>query len=362
MNTISNHRMRAAAVIVVLGLGLTACGSGGSGSAGGSDTATYDSMTTTQLAAQAAKEGTVNFYTTFSSDSVTDLVKAFNETYPKIKINVLRLSPEDILPKISTEQRAGTFNADLVSGESTQIGQLKTTGALAPYTPKDEIALPVGLTLPKGFTGVAYITTTVIAYNPKVVAKKRLPVPTGYEDLTDPRWKGQFSLDPSATNWYDTLIQTMGHDKAYDLLKRLGANKPRLAESHTLAVSQVQAGEPAATATAYGYRVASEMDKTPGTLALVNTNPLSTALNLVDVVRKAPHPAAARLLEDWLVSKPGQQSIAKATGQISLRPDVANNPNAWNPAKWKSAYATPILPSDQYNTEVNEMRTALNAP
>jgi iron(III) transport system substrate-binding protein len=233
---------------------------------------------------------------------------------------------------------------------------------LAPFSPTGQTALPAGAKLPKGYTGVAYITTTVIAYNKSVVAQDHLPVPSSYDVLTDPRWRGKFSIDPSATAWYDTLIQTMGHDKALALVTKIGANKPVLAQSHTLAVTQVQSGEPAATATAYGYRVASLIKSGDQKLGLSNTDPLSTAMNLIDPVANAPHPAAARLLENWLVSEAGQRAIAKYTGQVSLRSDVGNNPLAWNPTKWKPVFSTAILPSKTYNSEVQELKQALHAP
>ncbi|HEV7656467.1 MAG TPA: extracellular solute-binding protein [Mycobacteriales bacterium] len=345
-------------------LGAAACGgsSGGGGAAAAAPDTSLDSKTTQELATQAAQEGSLTWYTTFADDDVQPIVAAFNKTYPNVKVNSLRLSADKIPQRVLTEQKGGKHNADIVSGDSPQVAQLLQAGSLQPYTPKDISALPSGLDLPKGYEGVVYAVTTTVAYNPKLVAQKGLPVPKSWEDLTQPAWKGQFSIDPSAVNWYDSLVQSMGHDKAIDLLKRLGDNSPVFVESHTQALTQVQAGEPIGAATAYGYKASSLKEKTPDSVEFVNSDPLPASLTLVDVVKDAPHPAAARLFEDWIVSKEGQQAVVDITNHTSIRPDVKNDASVWDETKWPAAWGKPNLPAAEYNTELAEMKSALHAP
>jgi iron(III) transport system substrate-binding protein len=362
----THNRMarRVALPLAALGLaaGLAACGS--SAGAGGTPKASssLDSLSTTQLAAEAAKEGSLTWYTTFSDDDVQPFVAAFNKVYPKVKINALRLSADKIPPRVITEQRGGKYNADVISGDSPQLAQLIQAGTMQPYTPKDLAPLPKGLDLPTGYQGVVYANTTVVAYNPTVVAQKGLPVPKTWADFANPKWKGQFSIDPGAVNWYDSLIQSMGHDKALALLKSLGDNKPVFVESHTQSLTDVQAGEPAGAATAYGYKAASLVKKTPKTVAFVNQNPISASLNLTDLAKNAPHPAAARLFDDWIVSKEGQTAVVDVTNHTSIRTDVTNDPTVWDESKWTPAWGKPDLDSKTYNAELAEMKSALHAP
>jgi iron(III) transport system substrate-binding protein len=355
------YRALAPAAMAVLALTAAACSSSSAGSPAKASSS-LDALAPAALASAAAKEGSVTWYTTFSDSDVQPFLQAFNKAYPNIKVNALRLSADKIPPRIITEQRGGKYNADVVSGDSPQVAQLLQAGALQPYTPKDISALPKGLDLPVGYEGVVYAVTTVVAYNPTVVKQKHLPVPTSWEDLTKPAWKGQFSIDPGAVNWYDSLVQSMGHDKALALLKALGANKPVFVESHTQALTDVQAGEPAGAATAYGYKASSLKQKTPGQIEFVNSNPLPASLTLVDVVKNAPHPAAARVFEDWIVSKAGQQAVVDVTNHTSIRPDVTNDPAVWDETKWPAAWGKPNLSSTEYNTELGELKSALNAP
>jgi iron(III) transport system substrate-binding protein len=323
---------------------------------------TLDVLSPAALATIAAKEGSVTWYTTFSDDDVQPMVAAFNKLYPHIKVHALRLSADKIPPRVFTEQRAGKFNADIVSGDSPQISQLQQAGALQPYTPTDVEVLPEGLDLPQGYEGVVYAVTTVIAYNPTVVHEKGLPIPTSWDVLADPAWKGQFSIDPSAVNWYDSLIRDVGHDKALALMQALGANDPKFVESHTEALTQVEAGEPAGAATAYGYKAASLKKKEPTQVDFVNSKPLPASLTLIDLVRNAPHPAAARLFEDWIVSQVGQQAVVDITNHTSIRIDVANDPTVWDERTWPAAWGAPNLSSQRYNQELSEMKSALHAP
>jgi iron(III) transport system substrate-binding protein len=346
-----------------LALGMAACGSSASGANGSAKaSSTLDAMSSADLAAAAAKEGSLTWYTTFADTDVQPIVAAFNKQYPNVKINSLRLSADKIPPRIITEQRGQKFNADVVSGDSPQIAQLLQVGALQAYTPKDISPLPAGLKLPKGYEGIVYVVTTSVAYNPTVVKQKGLPIPQSWQDLTNPAWKGQFSIDPGAVNWYDSLIKSMGHDQALALLKALGTNKPVFVESHTQALTDVQAGEPAGAATAYGYKASSLKKKTPAQLEFVNSNPLPASLNLIDVVKNAPHAAAARLFVDWMVSKTGQDAVVSTTNHTSIRPDVTNDPAVWDESKWPAAWGDPNLSSAEYNKELAEMKSALQAP
>jgi iron(III) transport system substrate-binding protein len=318
-------------------------------------------MSAADLATAANTEGQVNWYTTFASTDVAPIVAAFNKAYPKIKINALRLSASQLPPKIITEQKGHQFTADVVSGDSPQVAQLIQANALQPYNSPNTAPLPSGLSLPPGYTSVVYAVTTVLAWNPTVVAQKGLPVPTSLQTFTDPAWKGKFSIDPTAVNWYDSLIKQLGHTAALALIQKLGANNPTLVESHTEALTDVQAGEPAGAVTAYGYKAASLKKKTPKEVDFLNLNPLPSSLNLIDVVLNAPHPAAARLFDNWMVSQAGQQAVVDTTNHTSLRPDVTNDTTVWDTSKWPPSWGNPTLPSAQYNSELSELQSAFHA-
>lgn len=344
-----------------LGPPLAACGSGGSAPSATPSVSAVPSPGITQLQAAANKEGAVNWYTTFSDKDVAPMIAAFNQQFPGITVNALRLSAAQIPPRVFTEQKGGQYTADVVSGDSPQVAQLINGGALQPYDPPDQTALPAGLKLPAGYPGVVYLVTTVAIWNPTALAAAGLKPPTSWQDFTQPQWKGHFSVDPSAVNWYESLTGSMGQSKALALVTALGNNNPTLVSSHTQALTQVQAGEPIASATAYGYLTAKDAKKSPATLAFVNFKPLPASLTLIDVVKNAPHPHAAMLFEDWMVSQTGQAAMVRITNHTSIRNDVNNDPAVWDPSKWPPAWGNPAVSPSQYNTDVSQYTKALKA-
>ena len=127
------------------------------------------------------------------------------------------------------------------SAAFAQLAQLIQANALQSYSPPDQTPLPQGLSLPSGYQSVVYAVTTVIAWNPTIVKQKGSP----YRRASRPSptaWKGKFSIDPTAVNWYDALIKIMGHPQALALVQKLGNNNPVLVESHTQALTDVQSG------------------------------------------------------------------------------------------------------------------------
>jgi iron(III) transport system substrate-binding protein len=345
--------------VLLLAAALTACG-GGAGSE--AVTKVAPAKQPNELVAQAKKEGKLLWYTTFADDDVDDMISAFQKTYPGVKVEALRLSADKLPSRLVTEQRGGKFNADVISADSEPVYQLIKVGTLAPYRVPEIPPLPKELqNLPDGYRNVVYINTSAIAYNPQAVKSSHLPVPRELEDLTKPAWKGHFSIDPKAINWYEGLISALGHDKALDLVKKLGDNSPRLVESHTQSLTEVQGGEPAAVANAYGYKAAALQKQTPARLAFSNPDPLPSAAVLEELAKKAPHPAAAKLFIDWIMSNEGQKQVVSITNHVSLSDVKHNDPQVWDQTKWKPAWSTPVIQPDKYDILLQEYQKALHA-
>lgn len=347
-----------AAAALVLSAALTGCGS----AAIGATTKVEPSRQPQQLLPQALKEGKVVWYTTFADSDVDDMISAFQKAYPGIKVEALRLSADKLPSRLVTEQRGRKFNADVISADSEPVYQLIKVGTLTPYQVPQKPPLPAQLRdLPAGYGNAVYILTSAIAYNPEGVKAQHLQPPTSIEDLTKPAWKGRFSIDPSAINWYESLIASMGHAKALELVKKLGDNAPRLVESHTQSLTEVQAGEPLASVNAYAYKAASLAKKTPGRMAFANTDPQPAAAALAEIARNAPHPSAAKLFMDWIMSASGQDSVVSITNHTSLSPSAANDASVWDPAKWKPAWSMPVITADAYDRYLEEYQKALHA-
>jgi len=80
-------------------------------------------------------------------------------------------------------------------------------------------------------------------------------------------------------------------------------------------------------------------------------------LTPVAFIKNAPHPNAARVLLDWLLSKDGQNALVELSGRPSARIDVENNPNVFNTRMQLHVIKTPD-PSE-YNALVSQYNKIL---
>lgn len=306
----------------------------------------------------AKREGAVVWYATMNTKDMNLTADFFMKTHPGIKVETLRLGSSQLPARVATEQRAGKYNADVISGDQFQVSQLVGIGAFEKYDTGEGAKFLKGTVDPNGYWTNLYQNTTVIAWNPDRLKADRLKAPSSFADFAKPEWKGKFGFDTGALNWYMGVLQT---DKnGADLAKKIAANAPVKTSGHTQTVASLESGEFDATPTAYGYMA--DQEKRGGkTIDFSNPSPLFVSLNPVGLAKNAPHPNAAKVFLGWLLSKDGQQFIAeRGGGEISSRSDVKNNPQIWDP---KHSYVIISTPSSaQYNDIEHQFRGMLGLP
>jgi iron(III) transport system substrate-binding protein len=345
-------------VIGLLPFSLVACGGNSTASGGSGGSSDLNSMSVQALYKKAKSEGAVTVYTPLAADANAAIAKAFNQTYPGVKVNAVTLGTDDQVARVGTEQQGGKYAADVLTEDGVRINELLAADAVEPYTPQSMPDLPSNLTdAPKGYQSIAFVTTRAIVYNTKALKAKGLTAPTSLEDLTKPEWKGNFALSPNGVDLYVGLIAQLGAEKAKNLIDQLGANKPVIVTGNSQAVTNVSAGEPAA-AISYGTYGSPAKKKNPGTIDFVNLNPLLTVPYFLALAKNAPDPAAARLFINWYGSQEGQNAVVAASGFTSVRDDVTNDPNVWDPSKWSPVYE-PFQTEDEYNKEMADYQAAL---
>ena len=72
---------------------------------------------------------------------------------------------------------------------------------------------------------------------------KRNEVPRNYQELLDPKWKGQLILDTEEFPWFAVLIKHVGKDNGLGYMRRL-AKQILMARGRTAQVQLIRAGEP----------------------------------------------------------------------------------------------------------------------
>ena len=299
----------------------------------------------------ARKEGQVVLYSAaIVNQALRPLTEAFTKKYPFVKMTFWRGDTEEIMAKLSAEVRAKNLVVDLVEG--TGIGELAVDAKLAEpyYSPMIE-ALPKHYRDPTNHWTSTRISYFSIAYNTRLVPPDQAP--RTYDDLLDPRWQGKLAWrigTASGTPLFITGIRlARGEEKANAYFRKLAAQKVinfGSGSARTL-VDRVIAGEfPIALNIFAHHPLISKAKGAPVDSRLMDPVPATAATMIVPRGVKRPH--AALLLADFILSREGQEILAKAD-YFPSRPDVPPKEGLASVIPARAGVREQFLSSDQLN-------------
>ena len=270
----------------------------------------------------AKKEGQLVYYTTMTLDQSQATVDRFEKKYPFIKVTLFRTGGGPLLNKILTESRGGRHDWDVVVGRGEMVLPLVQRKLLASYRTPEAKAIDDKLVDKEGFWTAYYVNSYVLGWNTKLV--RREDVPKSYEGLLNPKWKGGLiSLDTEAYGMLEGLKGVWGKEKTLDYFRKLAAQEPVLKRGNTERVQLAVAGE-YALIVAYNQTL-QRMTSRGAPIDWLPIEPVVTQVNPIMIGAKAPHPNAARLFNDYVLSKEGQE-LLRGFQRIPVRKDVEPDP------------------------------------
>ena len=270
----------------------------------------------------AKKEGELIWFTTMTLDQSKQVVDRFQQKYPFIKPELFRTGGGPMLNKILTEARGGRHAWDVVVGRGEMLLPLMERKLLASYLSPETKMIDSDLVDKEGYWTAYYINAYVLGYNTKLVKKD--DVPKTYEALLDPKWKNrQISVDTEAYGMLQGLIGIWGKEKAVAYFRRLAAQDAVPKRGNTERVQLAVAGE-YPLILAYNQTI-ERMTQRKAPIDWVPLEPAVVQVNPAMVAAKAPHPNAARLFLDFILSKEGGEML-RSFQRISVRKDVEPDP------------------------------------
>ena len=284
-----------------------------------------------------ASEGEVVWYTAMNTQEAESLRRIFEKKYPRLALTVLRQPGEKLRTRILSEARARKQTWDVVSFNLLDMDALNEEGLLAAYvSPETRSGYPKGAVDPEGRWTALYVRLYVLGFNTRLVPAGN--VPRDWAELLAPQWKGRVAIDESDVEWYASMLEYWGRDRGSDFMRALARQEPTFRRGHTLLFSLLVAGDfPLALV------LASEIEQAKKKGAPVDwvrsTDPIVASPSLIAVSAKAPHPHAARLFVDFMLSHEGQSAV-RERGRVPARADVAG---AGDAAKLKLHYVNPRL-------------------
>jgi iron(III) transport system substrate-binding protein len=272
----------------------------------------------------ARKEGTLTWYTAqMSGEAAEDMGRIFTRKYPGISVKVIRTTGQVAYQRVLQELKNSTPQCDVFcSTDNSHYPALKARNALAKYNPQNlgALAPPFAGLGEEGFYIPATASLQIMVYHTKSV--KPEDVPKNWTDLIDPKWKSHVATGhPAFSGYFGQWVVAMRKLYGWEFFEKLAKQNPRIGRSGNDPIAMLNAGE-----------------------SLIGTGPVSTSVQNIEkgnpigfiyptdgtllcfgpaaVLAAAPHPNAARLFLEWLLS----EDYAKACVKWHLEPVRADAP------------------------------------
>lgn len=261
----------------------------------------------------ARKEGTLTWYVAqMSGEAAEDMGRTFTRRYPGISVTVIRTTGQVAYQRLLQELKNSTPLCDVFcSTDLSHYPALKARNALAKYTPRNAGALAtpfVGFGDPEYYIP-ATASLQIMVYHTQNV--KPADVPKNWTDLIDPKWKNRVAVaHPAFSGYFGTWVLAMRKLYGWEFFEKLAKNNPRIGRSGNDPIAMLNAGE-----------------------SLIGTGPVSTSVQNIQkgnpigfiyptdgtlltfgpaaILAAAPHPNAARLFLEWLLSEDYAQACVK---------------------------------------------------
>ena len=260
-----------------------------------------------RLAAKAREEGTLTLYTSMATTESGPLAQAFEKKYG-VKVQLWRALSENVLQRALTEARGGRRSMDVVETNAPEVEALAREQVVAQFDSPYLADLPAWA-IPshrRWFSDRANLWVT--GYNTTKV--KRDELPAAVEGFAEPKWKGRLSIEATDNDWMYGVVNFMGEQRGLDFFRKLATLKPEMRKGHILVAQLVAAGELPVCLTIYSGNADSIKAK-GGPIDWAVVEPLVGRPQAVALAGNAPHPHAALLFADFLLSPEGQKLLAE---------------------------------------------------
>ena len=285
------------------------------------------------LVEAARKEGRVVWLTTqIISELAVPLAAAFKGAYG-IEVAVARGTPRLTGERLVQAARTPQTGIDVVDGRSA-IPHLKRAGLLASLPAGTTYGLPPEMIDRDGFWVATNVFHNAVVVNTELVPPARRP--GTLDDLLRPEWTGRMVWSGQSTlsagaGFIGAMLRDKGEARGKAYLEQLGRQQ---IASHDVPsrqiIEMVIAGQHELALQVFHTQAAvSAAGGAP--VAWLPLEPLTGSVTAVAITRQAPHPAAARLFVDFLLSRAGQE-IFRDADTVPVLPEVAPKDPALRPA------------------------------
>ena len=264
-----------------------------------------------RILAGARREGTVAIYTSLNLQDSVPLTTVFEKKYG-VKTQLWRASSERVLQRAVSEARAGRFTADVFETNGPELEAMYREQLLDPFQSPNFGDIPPAAFPPHRHYVADRFNFFTIGYNTRLVKPEE--VPNSYADLVHPRFAGRIGFEAGDVDWFGAMVKHMGEQQGLAYFRKLASMKPLMRTGHTLVGQLVSSGEIPIAPNIYNHN-AERLLVQGAPIKWKAIAPTFGRANSIGVVRRSPHPHAAMLFTDFMLSKEGQ-TVLKARNRV----------------------------------------------
>lgn len=274
--------------------------------------ATYRGADREQLLYTGAKsEARIVWYTSLAGDSYKELVKAFESKYAGVKVDSYRAQGADLVVRLEEEAKARRNIADTIETTEGSLIFLRDGKLLRPYDsphldryPEDGKERADKNLVYWALARESYIGFT---YNKTLVPNDA--VPKNFDGMMHPQLKGKMGISIGQTS--DKIIGAMIKSRGEEFVRKIKGQEIKLYSIDAPAlVSTITSGEIAASPAIFQTHTLLAASK-GAPVEWVPMDFVPTNVGSAAIAANPPHPHAALLMADFLLSPDGQAVLEK---------------------------------------------------
>ncbi|MCR8641752.1 ABC transporter substrate-binding protein [Paenibacillus sp. N1-5-1-14] len=307
--------------VTLFGTILAGCGSSSESAAGKSSPAPAAATPESKSALTPEKELVIGGNgATVEKLMKDEIFPKFNKKYPDVKLTYVSGVSTELVAKVKAQKAAPQIDLTVIEGGEQESGRVE--GLWETLSDKDIPNMAkVGADLKvKDNSGVAVNFTPMgISYNSEVVKAKGLPVPESWNDLAKPEMKGNLTLTEISSNFGRSATIMMAYanggseksmDAGFDKLKVIAGYMPTFAKSAAQLQQNLQDKTAAYTAWTMARSIVQKKESGLPLEFVIPKEGSNLVPNVATLVKGAPHPNAAKLFADYLLSDEVQTMYA----------------------------------------------------
>lgn len=260
----------------------------------------------TSLTFSLAHANEITAYTSYEEDEAASFLAAFNRDHPDIKVNMLRLSTGDLHARMLAE--SANPRHDVIWGWAvTNMVDPRIMNMLEAYQPKGIEKVPARFRDPgnKWFAKTGYMAAFCV--NNEILKRKNLPMPTSWEDLLRPEFKGEVVMPNPASSgtgylMIASILQMKGEEKGWEYLHKLDNNIAQYIKSGSRPCNVASAGEFAVGAS-FALRAIKNIDEGFPITMIIPSEGAGNELEATGLMKTSKNKETAKRFIDWTLTQ-----------------------------------------------------------